>query len=107
MKTPYSVRLELSELTKDELIAITTKPDDADTNVIYSALAQDTMAVQNYRSASDPVTYTSFREWFGDRVHTDIPFGWIDARRDYIFTAAGVQAVSYTHLDVYKRQVVR
>lgn len=98
MKTPYSVRLELSELTRDELIAVTMQPDDADTNVIYSALARDTVAVQNYRSASDPVTFTSFREWFGDRVHTDVPFGWIDARRDYIFTAAGVQVLVNRYL---------
>lgn len=98
MKTPYSVRLELSELTKDELIAITMKPtvmDDAD---IYSVLAQDTLAVQNYRSASDPVTHKSFRDWFGDRIPTDIPFRWIDTRRDYIFTAAGVQVLATRYL---------
>lgn len=98
MKTPYSVRLELSELTKNELIAVTMKPPDDDMNVIYSALAQDTMAVQNYRSACDPVTYMSFRDWFGDRIHTDVPFRWIDTRRDYVFTAAGVQVLATRYL---------
>lgn len=96
MKTPYSVRLELSELSTDELTTIAMKPTATLQDVIYSALAQDTLAVQKYRSASDPVTNTSFCNWFGYR--TDVPFQWIDTRRDYVFTAAGLQVLATRYL---------
>lgn len=101
--SPYSVRLELSELTGDELLAVATKPtvaanDDVDTDAIYSALARDTMAVQNYRAASDPVNYETFCRWFVRRLSTDAPYSWIDTSRDYVFTAAGVQALAARYL---------
>lgn len=96
MKTPYSVRLELSELSTKELTVAAMKPTVTLEDVIHSALAQDTLAVRNYRTTSDPVTYQSFRDWFGDC--TDKPFGWIDARRDYVFTAAGVQVLAARYL---------
>lgn len=96
MKTPYSVRLELSELSSDELMAAAMKRTVTLDDVIYSALAQDTMAVQKYRSVSDPVNYESFRRWFGYR--TDLSFRWIDTRRDYVFTAAGVHVLATRYL---------
>lgn len=96
MKTPYSVRLELSEMSSDALRAAAMKPTVTLDDVIFSALAQDTVAVQNYRSMSDPVTYTSFRDWFGDR--TDVRFRWLDTRRDYVFTAAGVRVLTARYL---------
>lgn len=97
MKTPYSVRLELSELSSDELTAAAMKPTVTLNDVIYSALARDTLAVQKYRSASDPVDCESFRRWFGHRTDT-VPLRWIDTRRDYVFTAAGVHVLTARYL---------
>lgn len=98
-KTPFSVRLELSELSTNELTAVAMKPTVTLDDAIYGGLAHDTLAVRNYRSASDPVTYASFRDWFDDRApFADFSFDWIDSRRDYVFTAAGVRALAARYL---------
>ena len=90
-------------------IAIGYTSESDERNIWISTAAQYNTFFKEFGKNKDPVSYTHLLDELKQRLRTfaqgdlEAPFPAVDSQ-DEIADMVGVATVSYTHLDVYKRQ---